>query len=106
MQMRLRLCLSIAYWTIGIGLIGWCYFLVKQAKPEEALAPAWFLIFLTSPISFAIEYLASLLGQIAPVGGKQDVFGYVVAVVMLIGGYIQWFYFFPWIFQKLTEKMG
>ncbi len=104
MHIRLRLCLSIAYWGIGIGLIVWSYFLVKQSKSEEALAPTWFLIFLTSPISFVIEYLASLLGQVVPVVGKQDSFGYIVAATMLIGGYIQWFYLFPWVFRKLRTE--
>jgi hypothetical protein len=101
MQNRVRLYLSIAYWVMGIGLLGWLYFLVEQSKGEEALAPIWALICLTFPLSFAIEYLASLLGQVVPVGGKQDVFGYVVAGIMLVGGYIQWFYLFPWVFQKL-----
>ena len=100
MQLKLRVYLSVAYWVVGIALILWCHLLVRQAKSEEALAPTWLLIFMTAPVSFAVEYLASLIGQLLQVEGKQNLFGSIVALAMLFAGYLQWFYLFPWLFNK------
>lgn len=103
MQLKLRLYLSVAYWIVGIALILWCYFLVRQSKAEEALAPTWLLIFLTAPVSFVVEYIGSLIGQLVQVEGKQNLFGSLVAMAMLFAGYLQWFYVFPWIFNKIRN---
>lgn len=103
MQLKLRVYLSAIYWVVGIALILWCYLLVRQSKSEEALAPTWLLIFMTAPVSFVVEYLASLIGQLLQVEGKQNLFGSIVALAMLFAGYLQWFYLFPWLFHKIRS---
>jgi hypothetical protein len=85
--------LSILYFGIGGALVVGVFFGSGRLHPETCVALAIMLGVLAFPSSHLVAYLSyTLVSVIWP-----DRTPWVV----LLAGYFQWFYIFPWIFQKL-----
>lgn len=95
----------LAYWGIGLALIIWVNVAIFVDGSEATFVPVMLLIMIAIPVSLVANILGSFFWLIFP-----NDFPYInviastlYALFILLTGYLQWFYFIPWVIRKLKE---
>ena len=101
--MTFRLMFSILYFGIGGALVGGVFLGSGRLQPETCIAFAIMLGVLAFPSSYLVAHLSYRLGSIIWPDGTPWIASRLELIAILLAGYFQWFYIFPWIYQKLRK---
>lgn len=96
-----KLYFSITYLLVGFCIIIWSYYTEFKFGPESdgALGSLWLLAILAAPISIPFSALMFDILNRSTIN-----ITFIPMLLILMVGYLQWFYFFPWAMKKIRKR--
>ena len=102
--MTWKIIFSVTYFVSGISLILWSH-VVSQNQSELGIFGVTLFGVVTFPSSYCVSYLLNFISSLIWSDRAPSFLIHMELTLILIFGYLQWFYLIPWVFQKFKEMI-